>query len=65
MLSFEKFSSKNLAYVDHRVDLRSTFLQELFMCKESDSDFKKCQRFQVSTFCYVYVINLVVMKFQM
>ena len=35
----------------HRVDLRSTFLQELLMWKESDSDFKKCQRFQVSTFC--------------
>ena len=49
----------------HRVDLRSTFLQELFMWKESDSDFKKCQRLQVSTFYYVYVINLVVMRFQM
>ena len=35
------------------------------MWKESDSDFKKCQRFQVSTFCYVYVIDLVVIRFQM
>ena len=47
----------------HRVDLRSTFLQELFMWKESDSDFMKCQRFQVSTFYNVYIINLVVTSF--